>query len=154
MIGNLPESVTTAFAYLRVAGLSFQLASQEGASKMTAYEYMDLAYSAFSAAATIVSLLIAVLSGYLVVAYVIGSNLTRVQVTVLNAAYSIWSIYLMLNGTINLSRARSYLISAAELDQQLSPPVPYIVHGYVSIGLLLWLTSLWFMWSVRHPKSE
>ena len=121
---------------------------------MTAYEYMDLAYSGFSATATMVSLMIAVLSGYLVVAYAIGSNLTRLQVTALNIAYSIWTIYLLLSGTINLIRARYHLILAAELDQQLSSPVAYIVHGYVSIGLLLWLTSLWFMWSVRHPKTE
>ena len=115
---------------------------------------MDLAYSAFSAAATVVSLLIAVLSGYLVVAYTIGAKLTRLQVTGLNIAYSIWSIYLGLSGTINLIRARSYLVFAAELEQRLSAPVAYIVHGYVSIATLLWLTSLWFMWSVRHSKAE
>ena len=120
---------------------------------MTAYEYIDLAHSDFSSAATMVSLLIAVLSGYLVVAYAIGSNLTRVQVTVLNIAYSIWSIYILLSGIISLTRARHHIILAAELDQQLSSPVAYVAHGYVSIGMMLLLTSLWFMWSVRHPKT-
>jgi hypothetical protein len=121
---------------------------------MTAYEYMDLAYSGFSGAETVVSLWIAILSGYLVVAYAIGSKLTRLQVTVLNIAYSVWSIYLALSGTLSLIRARSYLMFAAELDPQLSSPVAYFVHGYVSISLLLWLTSLWFMWSVRHAETE
>ena len=121
---------------------------------MTAYEYMDLAYSGLSQSAAMVSLLIAVLSGYLIVAYIIGSNLTRLQVSVLNIAYSIWALFLILSGTINLVRARSHLILAAELDQQLSPPMAYIVHGYVSIALLLWLASLWFMWDIRHPKKE
>ena len=77
---------------------------------------MDLAYSGFSGAETVVSLWIAVLSGYLVVAYAIGSKLTRLQVTVFNIAYSVWSIYLALSGTISLIRARSYLMFAAELD--------------------------------------
>ena len=121
---------------------------------MTAYEYMDLAYSGFSSAATMVSLLVAVLSGYLIVAYAIGSNLTRLQVTVLNIVYSIWTIYILMSGFISLTRTRHHIILAVELDQQLSSPVALIVHGYVSIGLMLWLTSLWFMWSVRHPKPE
>ncbi len=119
---------------------------------MTAYEYMDLAYSGFSEVTTIVSLMIAVLSGYLVVAYTIGSNLTRVQVAVLNFAYSIWTIYLILSGLMQLIRARYHLTLAGELDQNLLSTSPYFVHGFVSIGLLLWLTSLWFMWSIRHPR--
>ena len=121
---------------------------------MTVYEYMDLVYSGFSMATVMVSLLVAVLSGYLVVAYVVGSNLTRIQVSVLNCAYSIWTLYLILSGAVNLVRARDHLLSASELDQQIVAPIAFMTHGYVSIALLLWLTSLWFMWDVRHQTRS
>ncbi len=121
---------------------------------MTVYEHMDLVYSGFSMATVMVSLLVAVLSGYLVIAYVIGPNLTHLQVSVLNVTYSIWTLYLILSGTVMLVRARDHLISASELDQQIFAPVAYMTHGYVSIALFLWLTSLWFMWDVRHQKPD
>lgn len=120
---------------------------------MTAYEYMDLAYSGLSLATTMVSLWIAVLSGYLIAAYTIGSNLTRWQASVLNIAYSIWGFYLLFSGATNLHRAHSHITVAAELDQQISAPAAYVLHGYAIVGLLLWMSSLWFMWSVRHPKT-
>lgn len=119
---------------------------------MSAYEYMDLAYSAWMASIAIVSLWIAVLSGYLVVAYTVGANLTRIQVSVLNIAYSIWALYLLFSGVIYLVRARSHLLAAAELVE-VEPPLRFMLHGYASMGILLWLASLWFMWSIRRTKK-
>ena len=121
---------------------------------MTAYEYMDLTNSSFGLANEAVSLSIAILSGYLVVAYTVGSNLSRLQVSALNIAYSIWTLYLLTSGAINFIRGRSLLTAAAELDAQFPTPLAYMVHVFVFIGLLIWLASLWFMRSVRHPKSE
>lgn len=121
---------------------------------MTAYEYMDLAYSGFSVATAIVSLSIAVLSGYLVIAYTVGSNLTRLQISVLNVTYSIFYLYIASNGIMNLVRARAHIIESLELVQHGVTPAPYVVHTRVFITPLLWLTSLWFMWSMRHPKKD
>jgi len=121
---------------------------------MTAYEYTDLAYTGFGLAGEAVSLSIAILSGYLVVAYTVGSKLTRWQVSALNMAYSIWCLYLLASGATNFIRSRNLLALAAELDAQLPTPLVYMVHSFVFIGLMIWLTSLWFMWSVRDPKTE
>ena len=120
---------------------------------MTAYEYMDLAYSGFAAAIAVASLAMAVLSGYLVVAYTVGSKLTRLQVSVLNVTYSLWYLYIASNGTMNLIRARAYIVESLELVQHGFTLAPYVVHARVAITLLLWVTSLWFMWSMRHPKE-
>ena len=121
---------------------------------MTAYEYMDLAYSGFGLVHTTVSLVIAILSGYLVVAYTVGSKLTRLQVSALNIAYSVWASYLGASGALDFIRARSLVTAAAELNAHISTPTAYMVHFYVSIGLLMWLASLWFMWIVRRAKAE
>jgi hypothetical protein len=127
--------------------------SGSGVNAQTAYEYMDLAYSGFAVATGAISLFIAVLSGYLVVAYTVGSNLTRLQVSVLNVTYSIWLLFIGSNGTMNLVRARAHIVESLELVQHGVPPAVYVVHVYVAIVLLLWLTSMWFMWSIRHAKE-
>jgi hypothetical protein len=121
---------------------------------MTAYEYMDLAYSGLSLSITISSIFIVVLSSYLVVAYTIGPKFTRLQVSALNVIYSIWLLFLASTGSMNLYRARAHIIESLELVQQDFPLPPYVVHVRLTVTLLLWLTSLWFMWSMRHPKAE
>jgi hypothetical protein len=121
---------------------------------MTPYEYLDVSQSNLSNAIAIVSLFIAVLSGYVVVAYVVGAKLTRTQVMVLNFNYTLWSLYLLASGGTTLSNALTRIRKATEILGETVVHVPYSIYFYYCIGLTLIFTSLWFMWSVRRPKTE
>lgn len=120
---------------------------------MTAYEYLDVAQSNFSNALANVSLAIAVLSGYLVVAYTVGVKLTRTQVSVLNTNYVIWMLYILASGGTGLANGYARATVAKEMLGESPLLLSYPVHMYVLIGFLLLTTSLWFMWSVRQPKE-
>jgi hypothetical protein len=121
---------------------------------MTPYEYLDVSQSNLSNAIAIVSLSIAVLSGYVVVAYMVGVKLTRAQVMVLNFNYTLWSFYLLASGGVALANGLTRIRKATEMLGETVALVPYSVYFYYCIGLTLIFTSLWFMWSVRRPKTE
>ena len=121
---------------------------------MTPYEYLDISQSNLSNSIAIVSLSIAVLSGYVVVAYMVGAKLTRTQVMLLNFNYTLWSLYLLASGGAALANGLARIRKATEMLGETVSLVPYSIYFYYCIGLTLVLTSLWFMWSVRRPKTE
>jgi hypothetical protein len=121
---------------------------------MTAYEYLELGQSSTSNAIALVSLGIAVLSGYCIVAYAIGTKLTRAQVSVLNINYVIWVSYLGFSGGATLTSGHRRVAKAQEILGEQAAIVPYSIQIYSLLGILLLTTSLWFMWSVRHAKAE
>lgn len=96
------------------------------------------------------------LFGYLLVAYFIGASLTRVQVIILNVLYiaSIGaSIFQMTTGAFTAIGFLNRFLEVSGNEGEMSPLNPnYIGYG-VALNLALILTSLYFMWSVRHPKT-
>ena len=97
------------------------------------------------------------LFGYLLVAYFIGASLTRVQVIILNVLYiaSIGaSIFQMTTGAFTAIGFLNKFLEVSGNEGEMSPLNPnYIAYG-VALNLAMILTSLYFMWSVRHPKTE
>jgi hypothetical protein len=67
---------------------------------MTEYELQELAFSAAGLAATFTTLLITIISGYLLVAYVAGRDLSRAQVTLINILFAFTSA-LFLGGSVS-----------------------------------------------------
>jgi hypothetical protein len=121
---------------------------------MTAYEYLELGQSNLANTIALVSLSIAILSGYCIVAYAVGAKLTRAQVSAFNINYFIWFVFLGLAGGATLASANRRTTKGQEmLGQQVDFP-PYSLEMFGLLGILLLTTSLWFMWSVRHPKTE
>jgi small-conductance mechanosensitive channel len=139
---------------------------------MTEYEIADLALSKTMQLQGAVSqiqvqmgtigdgiqLFMAVLFGFLAAAYFIGARLERRQALIFSALYILWQIWtlaaisargtLMLELTTNLAELRG---SSGELVAD--------VPQFLVVSLMLILpaalsASLYFMWSVRHPKSE
>ena len=88
-------------------------------------------------------------------AYLAGDKLTRSQVLLVTALY----LYVTAMGIVgtygSMSRARHY---AAELNALNPNDVMYLndyTAGMGALGALACMfASLWFMWSVRHPKTE
>jgi hypothetical protein len=97
-----------------------------------------------------------VLFGYLLVAYFVGSQLTRVQAAILNALYlavSGASVFSLLTGGLTIAGfADQYaMVSGNEKIATVSPE--YTFFG-IALNIACIVASLYFMWSVRHPKAE
>ena len=87
-------------------------------------------------------------------AYVVGAKLTRIQVVALNINYAIWGFYLAATGDAAMMNGFNRRELAQEMLVAPAATVPYSIQVYWSLGTMLMVTSLWFMWSMRHPKTE
>lgn len=125
---------------------------------MTEYEMTDIIMSRFGHMTEQASLYFALVSGYLITAYVVGARLTRLQVTVINTLYCLWTIGI-LGGYINT------VSDTIELEQAIrgvgTTPTAgkmsdstFAAYSFAIVQAIGIIASLVFMWSVRHPKSE
>ena len=93
------------------------------------------------------------LFGYLIVAYFVGAQLTRAQSAILTTLYLVWQFRICLqlygiqiNGNILVEEMR-------KISPDVTPPMPSIFPLLALLSCLT-LASLYFMWSIRHPKKE
>jgi hypothetical protein len=138
---------------------------------MTEYEIADLAISNTAVIQTQASILQAsggmiidnltlfysLVFGYLLAAYIIGQKLTKIQTVILTVLYlaavsynriSAWFIY------------KSFIASYERMEKMIGTSLPrgmatheslYLVTIFIVVSVL---ASLYFMWSVRNPKTE
>jgi hypothetical protein len=138
---------------------------------MTEYEIADLAasrafelqggMSLFQTQVTMMTDIIQQYMGflfaYIAAAYFIGANLGRRQVWILTTLYVMWQAWM-----IAAIAGRGYILEIIiERIQELQghttalAGLPLVLRT-TSLGLLVaaLFASLYFMWSVRHPKTE
>ena len=125
---------------------------------MTESDWVEMYGMAFSASATYFTVLISIVSGYLVVAYFVGERLTRTQISIMNA------MYLAVAAT-NIAGNRTAIRDFMFARNQMASQIPeFAVYGvleninlwpFVTVILhsLLVVASLIFMWQVRHPRG-
>jgi uncharacterized membrane protein len=95
--------------------------------------------------------------GYLLAAYIVGKQLTTTQITILSLLYLAAVIY---NRISALEIFIGYIASFNTLEEMVGQPIPRGTATEWSLALitvfviLSILASLFFMWSVRHPKAE
>jgi hypothetical protein len=138
---------------------------------MTEYEIADLAASkafqlqggvslfqtAISMMTDIVLQYMNILFAYILAAYFIGANLGRRQVGVLTTLYVLFQTWLIV---IIMARAHIMLEIGEALQEHLGPSevtmvLPMaITTTSVAILVAVLFASLYFMWSIRHPKIE
>ncbi len=123
---------------------------------MTEYELLDLMTSMEAHMATQFSLYLSIVSAYLIVAYLVGMKLSMAQTMIASALMifagggQTWALH------ATLGRVQEYL----HLKSEISPLPEYeqncATHSYIWRGILAAgiLAALYFMWSVRHPKTE
>ena len=118
----------------------------------------DIIMSRYAQMTEQASLYFALVSGYLITAYVVGSRLTRLQVTVINTLYCLWTVGILggyintVNDTIELEQViRSVWATTTAGNISDSTSAAYSFAIVQTIGII---ASLVFMWSVRHPKTE
>jgi hypothetical protein len=138
---------------------------------MTEYEMADLVLSTqegirqqvglvqdmMSLALSSLSVYFSLIFGYLLVAYFVGANLTRAQNVILTLLY-IASMILNRSGMLSIQLGGKDLI----IDLMELSPDARLVFIFSDAGVVIVLTvvaasiaaSLYFMWRVRHPKTE
>ena len=122
---------------------------------MTPYEYADLAQSNFGNAISNFAVMLSIVSGYLITAYLIGAKLTRSQITILT------TMFLFVMGFLAWSMsAYAYWGSFfAELGRNeatganLFRPSAWTIGAIALLNLFTTAMCLLFMWNVRHSKE-
>ena len=122
---------------------------------MTEYEYADLIATYSSNAGAFFAVYLTVVSGYLITAFVAGPKLSSLQVTILNIGFVVAScMFTFAAFGAGVIRAQ-YTMKLLELGAE-SPhaPTTWLFFVFVTLMISGVLASLYFMWNVRHPKTE
>ncbi len=117
---------------------------------------LGVSFETWANVLTCITLLITLVSGYLVVAFVAGYRLTFQQIVIVNTIYLSMTI-LVLYGTVAMvGKAHgfeviAYSMAGKEFDGFI--PRGDIANSIAAIFGLAILASLKFMWDIRHPKT-
>jgi len=121
---------------------------------MTEAELLEASSNNWSDTISLLTMFISVMSGYLVVAYLVGKELKTGQVVLVNFLYgafisfTLFAIYQMSGAAVE------HGILASELStQRTSRPQTWIPIVFLAIMLPMILASFKFMWDIRHPKT-
>ena len=125
---------------------------------MTEHEYMDLSFTLIERSENAGLAFLTVVSGYLIVAYLVGSRLTRPQVTLISAlfvGYSLAQVLAQVSQIHAISQIDQILWEAfPESPLQSEANLAKLGYLWPVLELAAILASLHFMWSVRHPKTQ
>jgi len=122
---------------------------------MTPYELADLAQSAFGNGLSTFAVLLSIVSGYLITAYLVGAKLSKFQVTILT------TVFLLVMGLLAWSMSAytywgsfySALARNESTGMDLFRPGVWTSAAVAIINLFTIVMCLLFMWNVRHPKK-
>ncbi|MEH6550049.1 MAG: hypothetical protein V7711_17250 [Pseudomonadales bacterium] len=98
------------------------------------------------------------LAGYLVAAYLVGANLSRMHVSILNSFFAVTYVQIAHQVIENTFAAREMTLAYLELSNvaaalPITMSLEYIGFGIITFTAVL-VAALYFMWSIRHPKTE
>ena len=125
---------------------------------MTEYEMTDIIMSRFGHMTEQASLYFALVSGYLITAYLVGARLTRLQVTVVNTLYCLWTVGILW-GYVN-TVSDTIILEEAIRDVGATPTAgkisdsTFAAYSFSIVQAIGILASLVFMWSIRHPRFD
>jgi hypothetical protein len=125
---------------------------------METADWLDFMAAAMENGTTYYALFFTVVSGYLVVAYTVGKNLLRNQVTFVNFLFIV-STFMASTGVITAFRDGmiAYRKGADKIEEMtaISAGLETVyLTAVVGLNILIVLGCLKFMWDVRHPKAE
>jgi len=124
---------------------------------MTEYEIRDLMTGVLGNATPVTTLYISVISGYLIIAWLVGRQLTRPQVILINIFFTLFSTMLAFRWGVSMRTVIAYREMVLEINPE-AVFMSQITSGGVlalqCVYLAIVFASLKFMWDVRHPKTE
>ena len=122
---------------------------------MNEMEVLEVANIMWGNSISLIGIVITLISGYLIAAYIAGSSMTHSQAVIINILYTGFALFLIL-------AMLAFSHSAGELDtiafemttHRVSPPRTYLAYAVASFVSFCVLASLKFMWDIRHPKIK
>ncbi|MGD2008158.1 MAG: hypothetical protein PVJ95_07790 [Cellvibrionales bacterium] len=121
---------------------------------MSEAEIWELILLSQANAATYIAMLLTLISGYLIIAYLVGAKLPGHQILLVNGLFLLASFWIAFPAFAAYERAAFLLSLTSETFRSPRSAGMYIAPGasvVVFSGAIL--ASLKFMWDVRHPKS-
>ena len=125
---------------------------------MTEYEIRDVMFGYFETMNDQAAMYFTLVSAYLITSYLVGAKLSTRQITIINTLYILWilgtinAVYTMMVG---LEPIYDQLLVAAEYEiEGVADRSGWAVGSFLVVQVGGVLASLYFMWSVRHPKTE
>ena len=123
---------------------------------MTEYELLDLMGNTIDSMGSCFTIYLSIISGYLVVAYFIGDKLTLPQTVIIG-------ILFIFGAGLQVCGIHAYQIAVQEFLTQKAEIAPLTDYqsavlnnnGGTIFAVLMAcgiIASLYFMWSIRHPK--
>lgn len=123
---------------------------------MTEYEILELTYSLLDSMATVFAVYLTIITGFLIVAYLIGRQLDTSQVWVINSlfvAITLVQIYSVFNYAVEIE-------SLLQLKAKVSNLTPFQqalaqqYSMYITALLMLFgvCASLYFFWNIRRAR--
>ena len=123
---------------------------------MTEYEIIDLLQQRFAELGSLSTQYFTLVSAYVVTAYLAGSKLSRLQLSIVSTLYVIWAVSNSAAVWNATSTSNYYLTTLREMGSNFpdSTSVP-VMYGYLVLvqgGSLI--GSLYFMWSTRCKQDN
>lgn len=123
---------------------------------MTPYEMLDLAQSSYSTSAAYISIYIALLSAYLVAAYIVGGRLSKAQFLLANILYLVIQTLTILT-IFNFNNTARYWAKVGRsgmAGSSESANISYIPEIVALVLVVTMLLSVWFMWQSWNIEAE
>jgi hypothetical protein len=123
---------------------------------MTQYEALDLAQSAYGNSLAAYAVFVSIVSAYLATAYLVGSELSRVQVRLLTVLFLvvisvvIWAV----SAYISWGSVFATTALGESFEQSAMAPQSWVPALMAVIDVLAVAASVYFMWNVRHNKQH
>jgi len=122
---------------------------------LTEYELVDLAINVQASTTSGVSLFITILSGYLIVAWLVGEKLTRAQVRLINVIFILFQAMLIWAWSGRWGHFHKFYAVLTSIDSTFyEAPSRLATAGMGVIMFMSIFACLKFMWDIRHPKTE
>ncbi|MEP5570079.1 MAG: hypothetical protein ABJN62_19720 [Halioglobus sp.] len=124
---------------------------------MTEYEMGEMMHNQMGQMWQAGQMYFTLVSAYLAVSYLVGGNLTKAQASVISILYLVW-VAAVISGQIIAGFSLVYIEVALDEINSIALPfgtrTPLNMYLFMFVQIAGVLASLWFMWSVRHPKAE
>ena len=121
---------------------------------MTQYETADLLTNLVNGGTPVLALLITIITAYLVVAWSVGRQLTKSQVTLINVVFLVFGPLLILGWARRFQIALRLQEELRLMDAGIVGAIsPSLITGVAFAFLFLIMACIKFMWDVRHPKD-
>jgi hypothetical protein len=128
--------------------------------KMTEYEMGELLYNTYDTLWETSQMYFTLVSAYLAVAWLVGTKLTRVQYVIVTALYLFWVAGIIqtqvFTGISTLNLASSIASQGEQLLRGYGTGSAMVIgiYSFTIVMVCGVFASLYFMWSVRHNKTE